>query len=101
MPPGGAPRRVQKVGQILNMYKRQFDKRTLSFASEFLKSKGESGSAPMFMRADLEGEWVEYKGGLGFRHEGKTRAVVATEDLQEKLVPAGRAQRDSLLSQFR
>jgi len=85
MPPGGAPRRVQKVGQILNMYKRQFDTQTLSFASEFLKTKGESGSAPMFMRADLEGEWVEYKGGLGFRHEGKTKEVVATEDLQEKL----------------
>ena len=54
-PPG--TRHFKNPVQVLNMYRRQFSQEAVDFAVEWQKSKGERGSAPMFMRANLPGEW--------------------------------------------
>ena len=53
----GAPRpgtqHLKNPVQVVNMYRRQFSQEAVDFGVEWQKSKGERGSAPMFMRADL------------------------------------------------
>ena len=53
------------------MYKRQFDKQAISFAIEWIESENQKGSAPLFMRADLPGEWlVKNKKLFSIRNRG-------------------------------
>ena len=84
VPPPGTQHLKNPV-QVVNMYRRQFSQEAVDFGVEWQKSKGERGSAPMFMRADLPGEWSTQGGKLFYTADGRKRELVPTEDVQKAI----------------
>ena len=84
VPPPGTQHLKNPV-QVVNMYLRQFSQEAVDFGVEWQKSKGERGSAPMFMRANLPGEWSAQGGKLFYTADGKKRELVPTEDVQNAI----------------